>query len=325
MEKVNCAICDMDDTKRILIKNSFNIVRCKSCGLIYINPRPTEEELINFYSSKSDRDKSYQKINGDRKNIEKLKNRLNIIEKFSENRGNILDIGCSTGLFLKMARDVGWEVYGNDIDEDKIKYAKENYGLDVQCRELMETKFPDDYFDVVTLFDSLEHMSKPLNTLKEISRILNQNGFLLLSTPNIGGLLPRLTYTLFARTIGAWEHPAPPAHLYQFSKRTIKRLLGKAGYKVIKLITEPIPFKYTMGKLENAIVDALKERRKKNATQKISSNLNETITRHQYLKSIPRKIVRETCCILVGLVYSLAKLLKRQDSMLVIASKKEQC
>lgn len=325
MEKVNCIICDMDNTKRLLVKNSFNIVMCRNCSLIYINPRPTAEELINFYLSKTDRNKSYQKINGDRKNIEKLENRLNIIEKFSENRGKILDIGCSTGLFLKIARDVDWEVYGNDIDEDKIKYAKENYGLDVQCRELIETKFPDDYFDVVTLFDSLEHMTEPLNTLKEISRILNQNGILLLSTPNIGGLLPRLTYILFARTIGAWEHPTPPAHLYQFSKRTIKRLLEKAGYKVIKFTTEPIPFKYTVGKLENSIFGALKERRKKNATQKIPSNLNETITHHQYLKSTPRKMVRGICWVLVGFIYPLAKLLRREDSMLVIASKKEQC
>jgi len=312
----------MDNTKRLLIKDYFNIVRCKNCGLIYVNPRPAAEELINFYSSKSDRDKSYQKINGDRKNIEKLKNRLNIIEKFSENRGKILDIGCSTGLFLKIARDVDWKVYGNDVDEDKIKYAKENYGLDVQCRELMETKFPHDYFDVVTLFDSLEHMTEPLNTLKEISRILNQNGILLLSTPNIGGLLPRLTYILFARTIGAWEHPTPPAHLYQFSKRTIKRLLEKAGYKVIKFTTEPIPFKYTVGKLENSIVDALKGKIDKTTIQRSFSNPKRAIPTPCNFNSVSRKLVRIICWILVGMIYPLAKLLKMEDSMLVGTRKK---
>ncbi len=322
MEKVNCVICKWDNTKRLLVKNSFNIVMCRNCSLIYINPRPTAEELINFYLSKTDRNKSYQKINGDRKNIEKLENRLNIIEEFSENRGKILDIGCSTGLFLKIARDTGWEVYGNDVDEDKIKYAKENYGLDVQCRELTETKFPDDYFDVVTLFDSLEHMTEPLNTLKEISRILNRNGILLLSTPNIDGLLPRLTYILFARTISAWEHPTPPAHLYQFSKRTIKQLLKKAGYKVIKLTTEPIPFKYTVGKLENSIVDALKGKINKTTIQRSFSNPKRAIPTPCNFNSVPRELARIICWILVGMIYPLAKLLKMEDSMLVGARKK---
>lgn len=318
MEKVNCAICDMDEAQKLLIKNSFNIVRCKNCGLVYIDPRPTKEELIDFYLFKSDRDKSHQNIDGDRENIEKFKNKLSIIEKFSKDRGKILDIGCSTGSFLRIARDAGWEVYGIEIDTNKVAHAKDEYGLNVQAKELMETKFPDKYFDAITLFDSLEHMLNPLNTLNEISRILKQSGILILTTPNVSGLLPRLTYTLFARTIGVWEHPTPPAHLYQFSKRTVERLLERAGYKVIKLITEPIPFKYTVGKLENAIIDVLKQRRNKDTIQKVPSSLNETITGYRYLKSIPRKMVRGICWILVGLVCPLAKLLKSEDSILVI-------
>lgn len=322
MERVNCVICDIDNTKRLLIKDSFNIVMCKNCGLIYVNPRLTKKELINFYLCKSNKNTSYEDIDGEKKHIQKFKNRLKLIEKFFDTPGKILDIGCSTGLFLKMARDVGWEVYGNDIDENKIRYARNRYGLNVRCGELIDLRFPGKCFDVVTLFDSIEHLTDPLSILKEISRLLKKNGILVITTPNSAGLLPKLTYFLFAKTIGAWEHPTPPGHIYQFSQETIKKLLQKAHFKPVNFVSEQIDIQYSAGKLENAIIQSLKER-------KLHADGNEDKSSHntggsliyRKAKKMPRKIIGWVCLVIVGVITVFAKLSKKGDSVLVVAER----
>ena len=82
----------------------------------------------------------------------------------------------------------------------------------------------------------------------------------MITTPNIDGLFPRVTYRLLAQTIGAWEHPTPPHHLYQFSLRTLRALLGKAGFEVVESKTRPMGLRYTVRQLQSAIIDALKRR-----------------------------------------------------------------
>jgi len=332
MENVNCIICGLDNTQKLLIKNSYNIVKCKNCGLVYVNPRPTKEELVRLYSS--DNNKLWD-LDGYMHNskIEKFKNGLEIIHKFTQSRGKILDIGCSTGLFLNMAKKSGWETYGIDINEKAIEYAKTKYNLNVKAQDLETSNFPSNYFDVVTLFDSIEHMPNPLFALREAYRILKPNGLLLITTPNIDGLFPKITYYLFAKTIGAWEHPTPPGHLYQFSQKTISKLLDRAKFNIIYFKSFEIPRHYTVGKLENAIIDAFKQRLKfsKGLVNKTNNKNQEKI--HAYgnqssimkqIKKLPRISIRVMSWMLVFFIYPIANFLEKGDSMLLIAKKKQK-
>lgn len=335
MEHVDCAICDVDDTKRLLIKNGYNLVKCNRCGLVYINPRPTEAELVRFYSFDN-----YHKSHHIRPNYEaqeklfrKYRYRLGLIERFVRG-GKILDVGCSVGSFLTVAKAAGWQTYGTEMNEDIAIYAQTNYGLDVSVGKLESLNFPTAYFDIVTLFDSLEHMLDPLGTLREVHRILRADGLVVITTPNINGLLPRVTYLLFGKSLGAWEHPTPPAHTYQFSVRTLLRLLEKANFDRIKTISEQIAMKYTAGKLENALIDSLQKRENPKAESAVplavpsfqfppKSFLPPSRGRFHLVKKIPRLTIRLICYGLICSIYPLAKLTQRSDSMLVIARKKK--
>ena len=329
MEYVKCVICDSDHSRKLLSKNSYNITKCKNCGLVYVNPRPTKDELVAIYSSSNitPLDKN--------SNIKKFRIGLKAIKKFFQKPGKILDVGCSTGTFLSMAEIDGWKTFGVDINERAVKFAREKYGLNIKIGDLETLNFPEGYFDVVTFFDTIEHLPDPVLALMEVKRILKPKGLILITTPNIDGLFPKLTYLLFAKTIGAWEHPTPPGHLYQFSKQTIAKILKKIGLQIIYFKSAEIPLSYTVGKLENAIIDALKQKAKEilpwlqrggNADLDASPlpNITSEFDSKQIsgqLRKVLRLSIRLMCWILGGAVYPVARILEMGDSMLVIAAK----
>ena len=121
---MKCAICNIDNTSKLLVKNSFNVVKCKNCGLVYINPRLTEKELTNFYSSG---DYHAEHHDGNRQiwMREKFDNRISLIETFCKKRGKILDVGCNYGSLIYNSYKFGYKkVYGLDINSENIKIGK---------------------------------------------------------------------------------------------------------------------------------------------------------------------------------------------------------
>jgi len=326
MERVNCNICNIDNTKTLLVKDSYNIVQCKSCGLVYVNPRPTKEELSDLYEYEDD---SQSPGNLKQKPIiKKFQLGLNFIHRFAPNRGKILDVGCATGVFLNMAKNAGWETYGIDINRQAIEYARQVYKLAVKISDSPESSFQKSYFDVVTMFDSIEHVPNPLSTLQEANNVTRPNGLLVITTPNIDGLFPKFTYFLFGKTFGIWEHPTPPGHIYQFSNLTIEKLLRKANWQMIGYRTHSITRKYTAGKLENAIIQAIKTNTNGAATAPntkillspdVKTNNNHSFLRT--LKSLPRVMIRGLSWGLILLIYPIAGLFNKGDSMIVVAKK----
>jgi len=134
--------------------------------------------------------------------------------------------------FLAAAREKGWECWGVDLSSDLVSFAQERYGLNVATGAVEDQEYPRDFFDVVTLWDVLEHTLDPRKTLMKIHEILRPGGLLFVITPNIDGLYPSVSYRL-ARVINYWPHPTPPAHAFQFSKRTLRRLIQGTGFKII--------------------------------------------------------------------------------------------
>jgi 2-polyprenyl-3-methyl-5-hydroxy-6-metoxy-1,4-benzoquinol methylase len=186
--------------------------------------------------------------------------RLDQVERQAPRRGRLLDVGCSAGSFLLAARERGWDVTGLDVSSGAIEYAASVEGLAAVVGTLEEAAFPDGSFDVITVFECIEHMPHPARALQAASRLLKHDGLLVITTPNIDGLFPRVTYHLLARTIGAWEHPTPPHHVYQFSRRTLAALLRKTGFEPIAVNTRPMGLRFTVKQMTNAIIDALKRR-----------------------------------------------------------------
>src|SRR5690349_22293158 len=132
--------------------------------------------------------------------------------------GRLLDVGCSAGFFLKVARDRGFDVHGLEIPADTAALARERYDVDVQVGTLDDAHFEPGSFDVVTMWDVIEHVRDPVGAMSTVARLLKPGGIAALMTPNVEGLFPRLSYRVADR-VGFWPHPEPPAHLFQFGKQ----------------------------------------------------------------------------------------------------------
>jgi len=140
----------------------------------------------------------------------------------------LLDIGCAAGTFLLTMRKLGtWQVTGVEFSEDVAAVARERYDLDVISGTLEETTFADEQFDVVTMWDVLEHVHDPMGTLKEIFRILKPDGILLIRVPN----LACWDIKLFGKH---WAGFDAPRHLYVFTPQTLQKMMAEAGFDIFE-------------------------------------------------------------------------------------------
>ena len=223
------------------------IVRCLDCGLEFVNPMPTEEWLRQLYSHELANDEqelpyflNYIQERKDRgSSFDKLHNsRLDLIERFSKRpavnngaapasgaRGNLLDVGCGAGFFLKTAQSRGWNPYGIDFLPEYNRFAKEELKLEnVHSSTLEEMNYPPLSFDVVTLWDLIEHLRHPLSTLKEINRILRPGGLVVIWTPNVKNA---------ALLKDRWIGYLMPLHLYFLSNQALNNLLTQSGFQTV--------------------------------------------------------------------------------------------
>lgn len=340
MEHVNCVLCEIDDAHCLVRKNAFHVVRCNQCGLVYVSPRMDERELANLYNASEDSGVERITISQadpghDTQKIRKFRIAMNLLKKRKNNIKKVLDVGCSTGIFLGLVAEAGWIPFGCDVSRKLVEKNRKKYGENIKLQVGQGIAFPDQHFDVVTLFDSIEHMPDPIAALEEAKRVTKDDGLIVISTPNIDGLFPRVTYQLFGKTIGAWEHPTPPGHVYQFSKKTLKNTLEKAHLRWVDFSNFEIYKPYTVGSLENAIIDAVRNKPDRTSHIDRTSDQKENGAIHQwpvpasqssmsalsYVKKLPRLIVRGCCWSIVALIYPLARLLHSGDSMVVIAEK----
>jgi len=243
---LSCNLCDRNSARVLFVKKGFIVGRCGHCGLVYVQNPPEREALHRLYTFKADYHVCFRdddKACAEHTTVARGHYRL--IKKH-KTPGRILDIGCSAGFFLNVARDHHWETYGLEMSPDTATIAEVRYGLKVTVGTLQESTFPSNYFDVVTMWDVLEHVEDPKKTLTLINGILKDDGIVAISTPNIDGLFPKLSYKL-ANLINYWPHPEPPHHLFQFSNRTLGRLLSRTGFTLLEVHHERIPISYTFG------------------------------------------------------------------------------
>lgn len=327
LEHPRCAVCGSVATSPLVVRKGYNVVRCRDCGLVYVSPRPRERNNIeSLYTNQTYCNRQIRHA-GQTNRVSESRWRLDQVERHAPHRGRLLDVGCSAASFLLTARDRGWDVAGIDISAGAIEYARSVHGLDARVGTLEETHLPADTFDVVTVFECIEHMRHPAEALTAANRVLKRDGLLVITTPNIDGLFPRVTYRLLAQTIGAWEHPTPPHHLYQFSRRTLGALLDKSGFELVSMATRPMGLRFTVQQMQSAIIDALKRRTAPGTRHRV-----EAIVKPQGAKSegrrrpfwsrLPRASVAAFSWSLTAALYAIpVASLGLGDSMFVVARK----
>lgn len=246
MKEINCNLCGENKTKflfrgrdrRINIKDQtiFSVVRCQNCGLVYLNPQPSYQELKPFYNENYFH--WYGKkglIRGFFKKILYSQNpkfyKWKVID--SKKNGKFLDIGCSTGIKdAKFMKDFpGWEFYGIEPDEIAFQDALKIKGFKAKKGFLEDANYPEKFFDAILMNQVLEHISNPKETIKECYRILKDDGNLIITVPDFGSLDSKM----FGRF---WYHLDIPRHLFHFNKQTLARVLRESGFFIEKIEKE---------------------------------------------------------------------------------------
>lgn len=248
MEIINCNLCENNNTTflfsakdRATHKGFFNIVMCNKCGLIFLNPRPSEEEIKDFYPPNYHSRPTTFRSNFENANIWNIPwnkameiKSIPILKYFKS--GKILDIGCGDGSLLKYLKNQGWDTYGVEIQESASQYAAQILDLNIFNGRIEDTNFSAD-FDVITLFHVLEHLHNPIRTLKIAYSLLKDNGILIIEVPNFASFESKLFKS-------SWVGIAAPLHLFHFTPLSIRKLLEKVGFKVIALEFVPERTKY---------------------------------------------------------------------------------
>jgi 2-polyprenyl-3-methyl-5-hydroxy-6-metoxy-1,4-benzoquinol methylase len=230
VERINCPVCDIDDSVWVFNKAGFDFVKCRHCGLLHVNPQLTTETQDSIYKQSKTAD---HWIKVQKKNKEQTWNAqmkylpaLEVLRRIYPKGGKLLDVGCSIGQFLTLARDAGWNVQGIELNSDAAAIARRDYGLSIHEKKLNEAAFADSEFDVVTLWGVFEHLTDPNGMLQDIRRVLKKDGLVLFFVPNGHSMIIRLTREHNSTVSGR-------AHLWYFTPDTMGKILHKQGFEKV--------------------------------------------------------------------------------------------
>ncbi len=225
-----CILCGCRDRELLVEKDSWQVYRCSSCGLGFLDPRPSKGDLVSLYS-KQYCDEHF--VGGGDPGSPELRKRLSLethrIRFFRgiKKRGKVLDIGCGYGYFLAACSNYGYEVQGLDISEWASHHAAKKLGIPIDIGPINEMKFPPHCFDIITMWHFLEHTPDPRNAILRARDWLKSDGILIVDVPNHEGTDARNKWKEWV----GWDLPY---HFFHFTPQTLKRLLSECGFRVVK-------------------------------------------------------------------------------------------
>lgn len=234
MDNRTCIICG--SSKCRVSPNKFfknTLLRCQKCGLIFVYPQPKLSKIKkiysqNYFKNTNSNSIGYENYHEDKPNIIKtFEKRFRNIENLYPEKGKILDLGCAMGFFLEVVENHGWKPYGVEISNYAANIAKKSFGDKIFNGTLDEVSFPDNFFDIITMWDYFEHVFNPLKELSKVRQFLKKDGLLILSTPNTDSL----PHKIFK---DRWMGYKDQEHLYYFSEKNATMLLEQSGFKVLK-------------------------------------------------------------------------------------------
>jgi len=228
---------------------------CKNCNFVFSNPYVPEEHITDFYSQLIDHEYSAE-AEGRTKNFKTIFKRLNRLQnKITGADKTLLDIGAASGIFLNLAKQEGYAVEGIEPSGFLVKEAHDYYGIRLFKGTVEEYKTAKK-FSVVTLLDILEHLVEPDAFMSRVDELIDENGLLVIVTPDINSLARKLTGKRW------WHYRI--AHINFFNRKSLAYLLEKHGYDI--LMKKKYVWNFTLFYLVTRVFPFLKE---KKALQKI--------------------------------------------------------
>lgn len=232
-DAVACCVCGGRAWSAMPDTALAHLVQCDGCDLVRVRDFPPVSDLLSLYGANYYRNPhshlvGYENYEADQPNIMRTaRRRLRLIERYEPDPRRLLDVGCALGYFMEAAREHGWQPTGLDVSSFAASVATRRDIGEVLCGELSDARFANATFDVITMWDVVEHMRDPLGQLRECHRILRESGLLVLTTPDIGSPVAKMTG---ARWMG---FKLADEHLYYFSRRSMVQMLARAGFETI--------------------------------------------------------------------------------------------
>ncbi len=202
------------------------IVQCRNCGLVYTNPRLEGTQILDSYVAVED-PLYLQEREG---RVLTFERHLRPLEKLKPPPGRLLDVGAYTGVFVEIAGRHGWEAWGIEPSRWAVGEAHKRNLFRIVEGTLGSADLPTASFDVVTMWDVIEHVTDPLAELRHAHRLLKPGGLLVVHTMDID--------SLFARMMGARWPWLMEMHIYYFSRRTLAAMQEKAGFEVMRAVAQ---------------------------------------------------------------------------------------
>jgi len=242
-QEVACPLCGSNDRKKIypatkpqtmtpadlacttaLLATYDAIVKCRSCGLLYTSPRPSNGDIAENYSRVEDTG-FIQERRGRELTYQRLIREMDRILKGK--RGKLLDVGCAMGFFPVEARKAGWDVEGLEPSRWAVDYARREFGLAVREGNVAGADLVPASYDAITMWDVVEHLTDPVGDFRKLAGALKSGGLLAFSTHSIA--------SLSARILGRRYPFLMSMHITHFSSRTTGLLCEKAGLKQVRI------------------------------------------------------------------------------------------
>ncbi len=253
-----CCLCDSHLIKKYLSTREGDVMKCSNCGIVFLPTMAKTKELYSegYFLEREDyflKDGVINNSGIESDHVKDFRNGLGWIESYKKPTGMLLDIGCATGSFLSLARGRGWESYGVEISDYAASVAREMLGLEVFSGCLRDASYPDNFFDVITMWDIIEHIPDPFSELQEVYRILKPDGLFLVNTPNEKSLIKGLAKFFYRATKGRIKSPVyrlyHKYHFYYFNTSTLALLFKRAGFIFIDSRKKVIPITRGRGSL----------------------------------------------------------------------------
>ncbi|GIL13119.1 MAG: hypothetical protein BroJett038_18390 [Chloroflexota bacterium] len=273
--------------------------RCLDCGLVYMNPRLTENAVARFYDTVYAVRGAAQAFESDQR---RRTNRYldQIAALLAVERPHVLDIGCGAGQFLRAAQQRGWRVSGSELSGVAAEKASRLLGVPVFHGDFREMGFAPASLDVITLLSVLEHLRAPMDTLRDSAALLKPGGVLMFNVPN-----PDSWEYRFARLTGQTWRGFIIEHLYYFTPAFLRRCLAELGLD-IRLMSSWNPD----SRLPNPLRD-LRAARAVPPPPAAPGSDTPTAIPAAKLVSLPRRLLRQANHYLLDVVSALSE--GRQD------------
>lgn len=206
----------------------YRVLRCPSCDLRFVAPQPPEPLLAGAYDEDYYRPWLIEQAAARRA---LWRRRLRRLQRLGA-KGPLLDVGCGDGGFLRIAREAGFEVQGTEFSAYAAAYIQRALGIQAAAGELQDVPLPDDAFNTITLWHSLEHTRDPLEVLRAARRLLRPGGLLVVAVPNARDAVFQRIYRMVRRRPPHLFSPTDrELHLFGFTANSLGTILARAGFE----------------------------------------------------------------------------------------------